>query len=125
MRKNRKNVIYYKEGEVIGIREHAFDWKPGDTIITDGESTIIYAVYEDNRYNHNLVKKMFKLMNSTRSQLVCTCPKEFLEGMNEEAKQLMLSIFTKRIRFQRFNFDQKFEILDKFLDYFTNVEFED
>ncbi len=120
-----KSLIYYSEGEVIGTRKHMFDWKPGQTITTDGKQTTIYAVFEENENNKKLVRQLFGVLNSTTSKVVCDIPADFFDGFPADLKPMAVAMFSHRTRRQKYSFDQKFEIMDKFLDYFTNVEFDE
>ena len=60
METTKKFLVYYNESkELIGMREHHFDWKEGDTITTDGVSTTIFGIFEGTRKNLDLMHKMF------------------------------------------------------------------
>lgn len=60
MKTVKKFLVYYNESrELIGMREHHFDWEEGDTITTDGVSTVIFGIFEGTEKNMSLVKRMF------------------------------------------------------------------
>ena len=56
----KKFVVYYNERQqLIGMREHHFDWEEGDTITTDGVSTTIFGIFEGTKKNLSLAHRMF------------------------------------------------------------------
>lgn len=60
MKTVKKFLVYYNESrELIGLREHHFDWEEGDVITTDGVSTVIFGIFEGTEKNMSLVKRMF------------------------------------------------------------------
>ena len=60
MKTVKKFLVYYNESrELIGLREHHFDWEEGDTITTNGVSTVIFGIFEGTEKNMSLVKRMF------------------------------------------------------------------
>lgn len=60
MKEVKKFLVYYNESrELIGMREHHFDWEEGDTITTDGVSTVIFGIFEGTKKNLSLVHRMF------------------------------------------------------------------
>ena len=60
MKTVKKFLVYYNESrELIGLREHHFDWEEGDTITTDGVSTVIFGIFEGTKKNLSLVHRMF------------------------------------------------------------------
>ncbi len=63
MKTVKKFLVYYNESrELIGLREHHFDWEEGDTITTDGVSTVIFGIFEGTEKNMSLVKRMFNTL---------------------------------------------------------------
>lgn len=60
METTKKFLVYYNESEeLIGMREHHFDWKEGDTIVTDGVSTTIFGIFDGTKKNLDLMHEMF------------------------------------------------------------------
>lgn len=60
MKEVKKFLVYYNESrELIGMREHHFDWEEGDTITTDGVSTVIFGIFEGTKKNLSLAHRMF------------------------------------------------------------------
>lgn len=58
--KTKRFLVYYNEDrELIGMREHHFDWEEGDVITTDGVRTVIFGIFEGTKKNLSLVKSMF------------------------------------------------------------------
>lgn len=46
MANNKNYVVFYNESkEIVGYREHHFDWEEGDTITTNGGKTTIFAIF--------------------------------------------------------------------------------
>lgn len=42
MANNKNYIVFYNESkEIVGYREHHFDWEEGDTITTNGVKTTI------------------------------------------------------------------------------------
>lgn len=63
MKESKKFLVYYNEDrELIGMREHHFDWEEGDTITTDGVRTVIFGIFEGTEKNMSLVKQMFNTL---------------------------------------------------------------
>lgn len=63
MKTVKKFLVYYNESrELIGLREHHLDWEEGDTITTDGVSTVIFGIFEGTEKNMSLVKSMFNTL---------------------------------------------------------------
>lgn len=60
----KKYVIIYNENKnLIGYREHHFDWKEGDDIVADGISCTIFAIFEGTQKNIRLASEMMKTIN--------------------------------------------------------------
>ena len=60
MKEGKKFLVYYNEAqELIGMREHHFDWEEGDVITTDGVRTVIFGIFEGTKKNMGLIKSMF------------------------------------------------------------------
>ena len=60
MKTTKNFLVYYNEDrELIGMREHHFDWEEGDVITTNGVSTVIFGIFEGTKKNLSLVKSMF------------------------------------------------------------------
>lgn len=56
----KKFVVYYNTNrELIGYREHHFDWEKGDEIMTDGVRTRICGVFNGTKKNMSLIREMF------------------------------------------------------------------
>ena len=63
MKEVKKFLVYYNESrELIGMREHHFDWEEGETIITNGVSTVIFGIFEGTRKNLSLMHRMFNTL---------------------------------------------------------------
>lgn len=59
MEQNKKYIVYYNENkELIGYREHHFDWAEGDDIKTDGVTTTIFGIFEGTKKNMQLAHYM-------------------------------------------------------------------
>ena len=51
----KKYIIYYNESkDLIGVREHHFDWQEGEEITTDGVKTTIFGIFEGTERNIEL-----------------------------------------------------------------------
>lgn len=60
MKTTKKFLVYYNESkQLIGLREHHFDWEEGDEITTNGVRTVIFGIFEGTDRNMKLVKSMF------------------------------------------------------------------
>lgn len=65
MKECKKYLIYYNEAhQLIGLREHHFDWEEGDTITTNGVSTVIFGIFEGTDKNRTLAGWLFKTLRS-------------------------------------------------------------
>lgn len=54
----KKYIIYYNESKnIIGVREHHFDWKEGEDITTDGVKTTIFGIFEGTERNIELLTR--------------------------------------------------------------------
>ena len=63
MKTTKKFLVYYNEDrELIGMREHHFDWEEGDVITTDGVRTVIFGIFDGTEKNMSLVKRMFNAL---------------------------------------------------------------
>ena len=63
MKTEKRFLIYYNETEeLIGLREHHFDWKEGDVITTNGVKTVIFGIFNGTEKNLSLVKRMFNAL---------------------------------------------------------------
>lgn len=62
---NKKNyVVFYNESkEIVGYREHHFDWEEGDTITTNGVKTTIFAIFRGTEKNLRAASDMIKTIN--------------------------------------------------------------
>lgn len=59
MNETKKYVVYYNEDkEIIGYREHHFDWEEGDNIKTDGVTTTIFGIFDGTKKNMELAHYM-------------------------------------------------------------------
>lgn len=55
MANNKNYVVFYNESkEIVGYREHHFDWEEGDTITTNGVKTTIFCHFP--RYGKELTR---------------------------------------------------------------------
>lgn len=55
MEQNKKYLFYYNESKnLIGIRQHHWNWKEGDDITTDGVKTTIFGIFEGTEENEEL-----------------------------------------------------------------------
>ena len=52
---------------VIGVRECLHGWQEEDVIVTDGEKTEIYAVFDSTPKNMMVLATMFKTLNTSTS----------------------------------------------------------
>lgn len=59
----KKYIIYYNENaNIIGYREHHFDWEEGEDIINDGKKVTIFAVVEGTCKNISIMNNMIKTL---------------------------------------------------------------
>lgn len=64
MANNKNYVVFYNESkEIVGFREHHFDWEEGDTIITNGVKTTIFAIFRGTEKNLRAASDMIKTIN--------------------------------------------------------------
>ncbi len=55
----KKYFIYYNEKEeVVGYREHHFDWEEGETITTNGRQVTIFAIFDGTEKNLRTASNM-------------------------------------------------------------------
>ena len=124
----KKVVLYFSdEKKVIGTRNHAFNWKAGDTIMTNGVKTEIYVVIPCTRHNIILINGMFKMLNSTTSRTRYErdeVMEDFLSGFPQELRGMARGMLMRKIveRRPKFSYGQKFDIVDAFLDNMEGVE---
>ncbi len=65
MKTEKRFLVYYNEGEeVIGLREHHFDWEEGDVITTNGRRTVIFGIFEGTDKNRGLAGWLFRTLRS-------------------------------------------------------------
>lgn len=63
MKETKRFLVYYNESrELIGMREHHFDWEEGDVITTNGVKTVIFGIFNGTEKNISLVKRMFNAL---------------------------------------------------------------
>lgn len=61
MANNKNYVVFYNESkEIVGYREHHFDWEEGDTITTNGVKTTIFAIFRGTEKNLRAASDMIK-----------------------------------------------------------------
>ena len=64
MANNKNYVVFYNESkEIVGYREHHFDWEEGDTINTNGVKTTIFAIFRGTEKNLRAASDMIKTIN--------------------------------------------------------------
>ena len=64
----KKVVIFeYSDENIVGTREHMFDWKIGDEIISNGHSSEIINIIDES--NVTLVNRLFKDFENEVSKL--------------------------------------------------------
>lgn len=64
MANNKNYVVFYNESkEIVGYREHYFDWEEGDTITTNGVKTTIFAIFRGTEKNLRAASDMIKTIN--------------------------------------------------------------
>lgn len=64
MANNKNYVVFYNESkEIVGYREHHFDWEEGDTITTNGVKTTIFAIFRGTEKNLRTASDMIKTIN--------------------------------------------------------------
>ncbi len=64
MANNKNYVVFYNESkEIVGYREHHFDWEEGDTITTNGGKTTIFAIFRGTEKNLRAASDMIKTIN--------------------------------------------------------------
>ena len=64
MANNKNYVVFYNESkEIVGYREHHFDWEKGDTITTNGVKTTIFAIFRGTEKNLRAASDMIKTIN--------------------------------------------------------------
>jgi hypothetical protein len=64
MKEVKKFLVYYNESRrLIGWREHHFDWEEGDTITTDGVSTVIFGIFTGTRHNMIVLRHMMEVLS--------------------------------------------------------------
>lgn len=64
MANNKNYVVFYNESkEIVGYREHHFDWEEGDTITTNGVKTTIFAIFRGTEKNLRAASDMIKAIN--------------------------------------------------------------
>ncbi len=61
-------VCYNEVSELICLREHHFDWEEGDTITTNGESTMIFGIFEGTDKNLDLAYYMIRFLRNFRTK---------------------------------------------------------
>ncbi len=67
----RRLALYFGvSNEVIGVRESLHDWQEGDVIVTDGEKTEIYAIFDSTLKNMLLMAALFTELN-TKTSMWC------------------------------------------------------
>lgn len=59
----KKYLFYITIEGNVGVREHHFDWKENDTIMTDGTRCTILKVFDGNSHNIMLANKIMKTLN--------------------------------------------------------------
>lgn len=128
--------IWFIEGQEIGHREHHYDWKEGDTIVTDGKNTEIYAIVKNTPANVELMYEMFHrcsgLFRGAKQQKQFF-KKEFIRQVTNPSepskwfKGIRLDWQDRRaILSQKFKevdektFDAVFNIIDEYLDEVEN-----
>lgn len=64
MANNKNYVVFYNESkEIVGYREHHFDWEEGDTITTNGVKTTIFSIFRGTEKNLRAASDMIKTIN--------------------------------------------------------------
>ncbi len=64
MANNKNYIVFYNESkEIVGYREHHFDWEEGDTITTNGVKTTIFAIFRGTEKNLRAASDMTKTIN--------------------------------------------------------------
>lgn len=64
MANNKNYVVFYNESkEIVGYREHHFDWEEGNTITTNGVKTTIFAIFRGTEKNLRAASDMIKTIN--------------------------------------------------------------
>ena len=64
MANNKNYIVFYNESkEIVGYREHHFDWGEGDTITTNGVKTTIFAIFRGTEKNLRAASDMIKTIN--------------------------------------------------------------
>ncbi|WP_417032604.1 hypothetical protein [Barnesiella intestinihominis] len=59
----KKYLFYITNDGNIGVREHHFDWKENDKIMTNGSSSRILKVFDGNSHNIMIANKIMKTLN--------------------------------------------------------------
>ncbi|SDO12368.1 hypothetical protein SAMN04487900_11054 [Prevotella communis] len=63
METSKKFLVYYNESKnLIGIREHHFDWEEGDDITTNGIRTTIFAIFTGTKQNIEMANWMMRTL---------------------------------------------------------------
>lgn len=75
--------IWFIEGQEVGHREHHFDWEEGDTIVTDGKKTEIYAIVKNTPNNVELMEELFHQCEGLFRGAKCQ-KKFFAKALNEQ-----------------------------------------
>lgn len=64
MANNKNYIVFYNESkEIVGYREHHFDWEEGDTITANGVKTTIFAIFRGTEKNLRAASDMIKTIN--------------------------------------------------------------
>ena len=59
----KKFIVYYNEKEnIIGYREHHFEWEEGDVIVTNGMQTAIFAIFDGTEKNLRVASNMISVL---------------------------------------------------------------
>ncbi len=65
MKAEKRFLVYYnEEQQVIGLREHHFDWEEGQTITTNGMNTVIFGIFEGTDKNLDIMHYMLRYLRS-------------------------------------------------------------
>lgn len=60
MKESEKFLVYYnKNQELIGLREHYFEWEEDDVITTNGVMMVNFGIFRETEKNMSLMKSMF------------------------------------------------------------------
>lgn len=125
MKESKKFLVYYNEDrELIGMREHHFDWEEGDTITTDGVRTVIFGIFEGTDKNRTLAGWLFRTLRSflpkKKRETIVNADYEYVgwwddEDEIENLKNVRKQFIDTRKQIWK-DFDAELDFIDKVFD---------